>query len=121
MNKICGIYKITSPSNKIYIGKSVNIRNRISFYKNIICKDQRKLYNSILKYGWNAHVFEVIYVCQDFELNDMEKFYIKYYDTFNTEHGLNLTEGGNGGRLSEETRDRIRKSMLVELFQKTQK
>jgi predicted GIY-YIG superfamily endonuclease len=28
-----GIYKITSPSNKIYIGQSINIERRIKQYK----------------------------------------------------------------------------------------
>lgn len=27
--KICGIYKITSPSGKIYIGQSIDIKRRI--------------------------------------------------------------------------------------------
>ena len=39
-----GIYKITNPSGKIYIGQSVNIDNRISSYKNLKCKNQTKLY-----------------------------------------------------------------------------
>ena len=29
-----GIYKLTSPSNKVYIGQSLNIKNRLSKYKN---------------------------------------------------------------------------------------
>ena len=33
MKKITGIYKITSPSNKIYIGQSKNIYSRWNAYK----------------------------------------------------------------------------------------
>jgi group I intron endonuclease len=55
-----GIYKITSPTNKIYIGQSWQIEKRIVFYKNLCCVDQRKLYNSLKKYGWNKHKFEVL-------------------------------------------------------------
>lgn len=33
MEKICGIYKITSPSGRIYIEQSRNIKRRISEYK----------------------------------------------------------------------------------------
>ena len=46
-----GIYKITSPSNKIYIGQSINIERRFNSYKNLShCKQQIKLYNSLQKY-----------------------------------------------------------------------
>jgi hypothetical protein len=37
---ICGIYKITSPSGKIYIGESENIPNRIYYYKIVSCKNK---------------------------------------------------------------------------------
>jgi hypothetical protein len=32
---IVGIYKITSPSGKVYIGQSINIERRIKEYKNL--------------------------------------------------------------------------------------
>ena len=60
---ICGIYKIISPSGKIYIGESENIPNRIYYYKIVSCKKQRRLYNSIKKYGWENHIFEIIEEC----------------------------------------------------------
>ena len=48
-----GIYKITSPTNKIYIGQSTNIENRWNdYYKMIRCKRQTRLYNSLKKYGF---------------------------------------------------------------------
>jgi predicted GIY-YIG superfamily endonuclease len=46
------IYKITSPSEKVYIGQSRNIQRRVKNYKRIDCKQQTILYNSINKYGW---------------------------------------------------------------------
>ncbi|HEC36627.1 hypothetical protein LCGC14_1312370 [marine sediment metagenome] len=49
--KICGIYKITSPTKKIYIGQSIDINRRKIIYKNILCKLQRKIYNSLKKHG----------------------------------------------------------------------
>lgn len=107
MNKICGIYKITSPSGKIYIGQSINIKRRI--YEHTYNKSNKKsrIYKSILKHGWNAHVFEIIQECQEHELNDLEIYYIKFYNTFNTEHGMNLTEGGNCTKMSEETKKKM--------------
>lgn len=107
MNKICGIYKITSPTSKIYIGQSNNICYRIYFYKNIRCKGQPKLYNSIIRYGWNAHKFEIIHECSEFELNDLEKYYIKLYNTFDTKHGMNLTNGGRKYKLAKESKLKI--------------
>ena len=60
--KKCGIYKITSPSGKIYIGQSVNIKDRIKAYKCGHCKEQPFVCNSILKHGWENHKFEIIEV-----------------------------------------------------------
>ena len=46
-----GIYKITSPSGKIYIGQSKDIEKRFKAYKNLKCKGQPYIYRSLLKYG----------------------------------------------------------------------
>lgn len=45
-----GIYLIKSPTNKIYVGQSWNIEKRRNYYKNLHCKGQRKLCNSLKKY-----------------------------------------------------------------------
>jgi group I intron endonuclease len=102
-----GIYKITSPTNKIYIGQSVNINKRFnSYYKlqNVI--SQRKLYNSFLKYGIENHKFEILEECDVILLNERERF---YQDLFNViSDGLNcrLTETNDkSGKLSKETID----------------
>ncbi len=96
---ICGIYKITSPSGKIYVGKSDNIhkawRNR---YKNYNCENQRLIYRSLKKYGWEKHTFEIIEVCQSNHLNYYEIYYIWFYETYRTPHGMNLTVGGEGSK-----------------------
>ena len=44
-----GIYKITNPTNKIYIGQSIDIKKRFNQYKNLQCKGQKALYSSLLK------------------------------------------------------------------------
>ena len=51
-----GIYKITSPSDRIYIGQSIDINKRFRKYYNLKCKQQPKLYNSLCKYGVDAHI-----------------------------------------------------------------
>jgi group I intron endonuclease len=58
-----GIYKITSPTNKIYIGQSVDIERRFKEYKRLNCKKQTKLYFSLKKHGVENHVFEILEEC----------------------------------------------------------
>jgi group I intron endonuclease len=60
-----GIYKITSPSGKIYIGQSTNIENRFNSYRILDCKKQIKLYNSLKKYGWDNHIKEIVEECTE--------------------------------------------------------
>ena len=106
-----GIYKITNPLGEVYIGKSeVDIKERMSRYKyNYAIKNQPKIYDSIIKFGYTNHVFEIIETCNIEEINDREKFWIDYYDCIN--NGLNCTTGGNGGLLSEESKLKKSKSM----------
>lgn len=103
MNKITGIYKITNPKNKIYIGQSINITNRKYQYSKKQCKRQYKIYNSINKYGWENHKFEILCECDINSLNMLEEFFIKKFDSFNTPHGLNLTSGGDVRKHAKET------------------
>lgn len=104
-----GIYKITSPTGKIYIGQSVDIFKRVKFYENETCKRQPKLYASIKKHGWSNHKFEVVEECLEKDLNIREKFYIDLHNSFNTIYGMNLRGGSDlgGGRISDETREKL--------------
>jgi len=110
--KICGIYKITSPSKKVYIGKSVNVFSRWSDYRGLRCKQQVRLYHSLKKYGWEKHKFEILCQCGKSELNNLEIYYIELYQCFNSEFGLNLQGGGIGGKMSNESRSKISKSRM---------
>jgi group I intron endonuclease len=74
-----GIYKITSPTKKIYIGQSVNIEKRILSYKGLHCKNQTIIYNSLKKYGVDKHKFEILCECEISELNDKERYYQDLY------------------------------------------
>lgn len=111
MKKI-GIYKITSPSNKTYIGQSVDIEKRFKTYKRLNCKSQKKLYASFLKYGVENHKFEIIEECEIVVLDKLEKYYVDFYNTFNTKLGLNIRDGGgNSAKLSEEQKQKISNSL----------
>lgn len=89
MSSNSGIYKITSPSGKIYIGETVNFEKRFKRYNRLECKRQFKLYNSFLKYGVENHIFEIIEECDITELKCRERYWQDYYDVI-SEKGLNL-------------------------------
>ncbi len=95
------IYKISSPSGKLYVGKTYDLRKRINSHKcsakvnkNII------LYNSIRKYGWDAHILEIIETVDDALMNEREIFWITELKTYcyDNPNGLNMTKGGEGQR-----------------------
>ena len=76
-----GIYKITNPKGKIYIGQSINIDRRFKEYKKIQCSQSIKLYNSFQKYGVENHIFEILENCNTDQLNEKEEFYIKFFNS----------------------------------------
>lgn len=81
--------------SKIYIGQtSERVKDRISkHFANESNKDLREAY---AKYGRESFDVYILAECNNSELNKLEKFYIKLYDSFN--NGYNMTPGG-GGRL----------------------
>lgn len=105
-----GIYKITSPTGRIYIGQSIDIEKRRRMYVNNHCKKQQKLHASLCKYGFSEHNFEVIEECEWDLLNEREEYWIEFYGTFNSDFGLNLSSGGLNKRVSEETKRKISNS-----------
>ena len=118
-----GIYKITSPSGKIYIGQSVNIENRFAVYKNLTSyknkarTSQRHLYNSFDSYGVLKHKFEIIHICTREELNNLEIHYVKLYAQYDNRPALNLREGGGSrAKQSDDTKKRIGQANSSKLF-----
>jgi len=112
------IYKFTSPSNKSYIGKTVQSfseRMRGHKKKNSNCT---ALKNAINKYGWDQMKREIVEenIPED-QLNDRERYWIKMYNTM-TPHGYNLTDGGDGGSLSDITKVRIEESTRKHAIEK---
>ena len=78
-------------------------------YKRLDCKNQRKLYNSLNKYGFESHKVEIIQECLESELNDLERYYQDLYSS-TTRHGLNirLTKSNDrSGNFSEESRRKM--------------
>lgn len=104
-----GIYKITSPSGKVYIGQSTDIEKRFKYYKYNHFSKQLRLYNSIQKYGYENHSFDVLCECEEFELNDKERYYQEYYNAIG-DNGLNcvlVNSSNSPKKMSEESKRKI--------------
>lgn len=97
-----GIYKITNPSGKIYIGQSTNIEKRFNTYEKLKCKGQVKLYNSLIKYGWDNHITEIIEECGENELLERETYWKLQYNVLEAP-SLCCRIDGRGGRMSKES------------------
>lgn len=103
-----GIYKITSPTKRVYIGQSVNIEKRKKeYFSQINCKDQPKLYRSLVKYGFCNHIFEVVEECEIEELNVKERYWQEYYNVL--EEGLNCRLTGTGDKSGKMSKHSVQK------------
>ena len=129
-----GIYKITSPTNKVYIGQSINIKNRKYNHKSKTDKSKGpKLHRSLKKYGFDAHKFEIIQECLINELDKWETDWKKlelekvnndwskvlFCDLYDRGGGprseltkLKISQSNKGRIVSLETRNKKSKSML---------
>jgi len=107
------VYKITNKINKkIYIGKSklsVDKRWKRHIQNALYYKRKGYFYTAIRKYGqdnFNLEILEEIII--ESELNNREKYWIKYYQSNNKNIGYNMTEGGDGGCHGEEHKAKLR-------------
>lgn len=113
------IYRIKNIINgKVYIGKTENEPNirlyqdhRASLRNNIHIN--KHLQSSWNKYGESNFTFEIIeQVAFKWALNNLERFWIKTYKSHDRNFGFNKTIGGDGCRVNEETREKIRQAHL---------
>lgn len=84
-----GIYKITSPTGKVYVGQSINIKQRFNSYLKYNAPGQPMLNNSFKKHGVKNHIFEVIEECSVDQLNSRERFFQEKYNAINPKKGMN--------------------------------
>jgi len=118
-----GIYKITSPSNKIYIGQAIDIYDRWNFYKTLNCKGQTRLYNSLKFHGFENHKFEIMSLCYEEQLNEFERDFQDAYDVIGP-NGLNcrlVTSKDKSGKISNETKEKMRIKAIGRLHTKETK
>lgn len=108
-----GIYKIISPSNRIYIGQSRDLVRRKRNYKNTLGKGQPKLHYSILKYGWDAHFFEIVHqLPEDITQEILNIYEVLYWQQYKDcgKKVLNVREPGSNGKLSEDIKRKMSES-----------
>lgn len=117
---------INMKNRKVYVGKveyprTIEIRWKDHLKEGRKIKrireqyPNRKIYathlnNAIAKYGpeiWDVRKIDITF--SRIELNERERFLIKKYDAMNPAIGYNMTEGGEGGRPSQEVIEIIRK------------
>lgn len=106
------IYKLTSPNGKIYIGKTKNFKQRMSAHKSSATRKKGKrslIMNSIAKYGFENFKKEKLFQCHVSVADQWEQCFINAFQS-KVPHGLNLTDGGDGGHgmvVTDATRKRM--------------
>ena len=110
---ICGIYKITSPTGRIYIGQAKDIISRWKTYKQLNSKTKRqtRLHRSLVKYTVENHTFEIIEECPIEDLNCRERYWQDYYDVLNG--GLNCVLQECGEKRREFSEESLQKRELI--------
>lgn len=100
-----GIYSIESPSGKLYIGQAKNLQRRYRYHVTQTRKTDTKLARSFNKYGEHAHKFVILQICDFTELDTLETFFIKKYNTI--QEGLNLIDRNYTYYHTPEAKDKI--------------
>lgn len=105
-----GIYKITSPSGKVYIGQSWRLEFRWRDYHYPSAKGQPSLGYSFTKYGIDNHSFEVVHELPEDITQEVLDRYENLYLTQHRECGvrmMNVREAGSRGKHSERSKKKM--------------
>ena len=113
--KKCGIYKITNPNGEVYIGSSRSIYKR--WLRHREGNKKIKLHESIKKYGWQNHTFEIVHELpfdvMDETLLTYEQCYIDLYRDIKS-NMLNVKDAGSFAKFSEESKIKMSLSQKKE-------
>ena len=110
------LYRITNiVDGKVYIGQTVNPKTRWKDHK--YSKKKNYLYNAIEKHNIQNFVFEIIAQCKNINdnydnINESEIECIAQYDSCNRNIGYNIDHGGQNSLKTEETKEKMSKSLL---------
>jgi group I intron endonuclease len=108
-----GIYKITNPNGRIYIGKSVDIKRRFKEYNSGLAKGQPRLFNSLKKHGVENHIFEILCFCDYEDLNNLERYYQILFSCIG-KNGLNIVL--NGEKTFESKKELKRRNDVINII-----
>jgi len=116
------IYCATSPSNKKYIGQTINgLKKRKNAHKTnaLNKKYPQYFYRAIRKYGFDNFKWQILeeYKKEDRLnllniLNERELYWIKSENTCDNKIGYNEKIGGNNGFQTDKTKMKIKNSLL---------
>lgn len=105
-----GIYGLKNKiNNKWYVGQSIySIKSRWSSYKNLQCDSQPKLFNAIVKYGYDNFEKIILEECEAEQLilDSREDYWIRYHNS--VENGYNCRYGGANGAFSDEAKQKVK-------------
>lgn len=121
-NIYSGVYKITFPNNKIYIGISNNIYRRMLEH-NSDFRNNLPIERAIQKYGKITEfvILEEINPNNREFMREREKFWISAFNSNKKEFGYNISEGGDGAdigsnnnqaKLTEEQYQQVFKDLI---------
>lgn len=109
---MAGIYIIKNlVNNKVYIGQSVDVKSRLQHHRSELRHNRHAnsyLQNSWNKYGEENFEFSVLELCDEDQLDELERRYIKEYDAMDRDYGYNRESGGS---LNKHPSEEVRKQM----------
>lgn len=95
-------------NNKVYIGQTTRSKKQREGKDGCLYKHSPYFYSAIKKYGIDNFDYYILKENLTFdEANFYEKYYISLYNSTNSEHGYNLTYGGQKFKLVEKTKKKI--------------
>ncbi len=130
MNPVAGVYKIIDGKDRVYIGSSVNMKNRISNHKRDLRNNRhsnKKLQRSWNKYGEEFFYFEELETCSKADLIAREQYWLDtsqpYYNILRTaysvlglRHSEEFKQARRKFRHSDETKISMSKTRLGRKF-----
>lgn len=116
MSKISGVYIIQNKANsKVYIGASVNIRDRLSMHKLKLKKGVHHnihLQSSFDKHGQESFDFDLLETCEESLIFSQENYWCNVLNSHDRRYGYNIDPTNPIGKsnISEETKLRMSQS-----------
>jgi len=104
------IYLITNKENgHKYIGQTTQGMNKRwqQHIQEALKMSSKPIHQAMRKYGNHRFTIQEIDECDECLLNEREEYWIKYYNTFESEKGYNATSGGERPIFSQETKQKL--------------